>query len=157
MSHILGGKLNANDNNIINVGDPFLQQDAVNLRTLNDYVNTAVYCPYIAGEDIPSFTVVALYNNLLYKADRTNMNHLHNVIGLTLTSVTTGNVVNTIKEGVTGFLGWGLIAGNHYFLSDIPGQLTITKPISTGFNQIIGFSQNSNALLVLQREPILTE
>jgi hypothetical protein len=150
---ILGGPLNANNQLINNVADPINNLDAVNLQTLKSNVSIEVYN---AGENINSHTAVVLINNLLYAANRTNLSHYFAFVGFTLTSVVTGNTVNVQTKGVISLSGWGLTPNAYYQLDNGSGMITNTPPSGSGFNQVVGFAESANSLLILKNIPILT-
>lgn len=154
MSTKLAGTLNANNQPIINVPDPINPLDAVNLQTLQTLVGNSL--SYEAGENINSHTPVVLFNNQLFKTDINNGDYQFSYIGFTRTSVLSGQNVDVITEGTIHLSGWGLIPGSYYQLSNIPGGITNIAPVSTFFKQIVGYSQDSNTLLLLRDTPILT-
>ncbi len=152
MSTKLAGTLNVNNQRVVNVPDPISALDAVNLQTLQNATSTNL--TYVAGENISSHTPVVLINNLLYKCDITNSSHQFSYIGFTKTSVTSGASVEVVTEGVISLSGWGLTTDSYYQLN-INSTISLTEPTLGLFKQVVGYSQNSNDLLLLRTIPIL--
>lgn len=141
-------------NKLTDLQDPTDPTDAVNLRTLQEYVRSSdtIGNNYTAGENISLHQVVIIgTDGLVYNADSSDLSHMDKVIGITTSNQITGGLIPVVTVGtIDGFTS--LNTGIEYFVSS-SGALTNIPP-STGFTQIIGTAINSTTFLVDLKIPI---
>jgi hypothetical protein len=101
---------------------------------------------YEASININSHTPVALINNKLEPYDCTNPLHQYTFVGFTKTSVLANQNVQ-IEEKKIELTGWNLMPNKNY-LAGQNGQLITDNNIPNSFVKIIGFSENSDTLLI---------
>ena len=139
---------------LTSLADPVDPTDAVNLRTLQEFVRSSdtIGNTYTAGETISLHSVVMMNTDgNVYVADSSNVAHMDKIIGVAISNQITGGSIPVVTIGtIAGFTG--LIVGTEYFVSS-GGALTITPPTS-GFTQVMGIATSATEFLVNMRLPI---
>lgn len=120
--------------------------NGVTLIGVGDLVVNGSTSNYTCGENIPSHTPVALVGGLAYKMSNTNPLHQFAFIGFSSVSgVTSGSIL--IESKLITLAAWGLTANTNY-LCGVNGAL-ITTNAASGFTKIVGFSQSTETLLIV--------
>lgn len=105
----------------------------------------------VTGETINADRVIVNVGGLAYYFDPTNAAHYRKVVGISKSSVSSGQPVGILvnEQIVTGLI---LIAGSTYY-ADTLGQLT-TTPVATGISQPVGIAIDTTKLLIQIQTPI---
>ncbi|MDD5433022.1 MAG: hypothetical protein PHO70_08615 [Candidatus Omnitrophica bacterium] len=139
---------------LTSLADPVDPTDAVNLRTLQEFVRSSdtIGNTYTAGETISLHSVVMMNTDgNVYVADSSNVAHMDKIIGVAISNQIAGGSIPVVTIGtIAGFTG--LIVGTEYFVSS-GGALTITPPTS-GFTQVMGIATSATEFLVNMRLPL---
>jgi hypothetical protein len=151
----LAGTLDVNNQPVINVPDPINPLDAVNLQTLQSVNGNTNIKTYTAGENINSHTPVALVGDKIYQLNVLDPLHTFSYVGFTLTSCLINTDVEVIKEGVIFLIGWGLIPDRLYQADYMISPLSTSRPNDVNFQQVFGYSLDSDTLLLRDFEPML--
>lgn len=102
-----------------------------------------------SGENIPSYTPIAIYNNLAYKLDASNPLHQFAFVGFSINGTTTGQNCEIQQIGKLTLLGWGLIQ-NQQYLAGINGTLITNNISSSNFTKVIGYATDTNTLQIIK-------
>lgn len=141
-------------NNLTNLQDPTNPTDAVNLRTLEEFVRSSdtIGNNYIAGENLMLHRVVYINTDgKVYNADSSDISQMNKIIGITVENEVTNGIVPVVTIGtINGFTNLNI--GNEYFISS-SGALTNIPP-TTGFTQIMGVAVSNTELLMNMQVPI---
>lgn len=139
---------------LTSLADPVDPTDAVNLRTLQEFVRISdtIGNTYTAGEVISLHSVVMMSTDgMVYVADSSDLTHMDKILGVAITNQVAGGSVSVVTIGtIDGFSG--LIVGTEYFVSS-GGALTITPP-TTGFTQVMGIATSATEFLVKMGMPM---
>lgn len=105
-----------------------------------------------AGENLGGHRLVILRNGKLFYADTTDSLDLGLVVGMTVTSASTGQdtQVQFLGDLTEGSWSWTIGSPVYFDASGVPTQ---TQP-SSGFSQIIGFASTATKIYIQLREPI---
>lgn len=101
----------------------------------------------VAGENVNSFTPVAIVNNMVYRYDANNLDHQFAFLGFSITSATTGNLITIKQKGIVSLPSGNLIQGIQYLAGNF-GTL-ITQTTNELFRKVIGYAVDSNKLLII--------
>jgi len=112
---------------------------------------------YEAGEDLLSYSAVVLLNNKLYLANTTEITHQYSLVGITKTSALLGDIAEVQTNGLISLTGWGLIPNTFQKITDVSGMISGADQLTGLFTQIVGYSQDSDTLLINIQESILKE
>lgn len=107
-----------------------------------------------SGESIPSYTPVAIINNLAYKFDSSNINHQFAFSGFSQNGTSAGQICEIVQEGEIILNGWGLTPNNHYLAGE-NGTMILTNNSNTNFTKVIGYATTANSLKILNYLTIL--
>jgi hypothetical protein len=113
-----------------------------------DSLNVQLY-KKTSGEAIPSYTPVAIVNNLAYKLDCSNNNHQFSFVGFSVNGTNIGEECHIQQIGEVSLIGWGLIPNQHY-LSGVSGSLITENLSPSNFTKIIGYATSSNTLQIIK-------
>lgn len=108
----------------------------------------------IAGETIPSYTPVAIIDNLAYKLDASNVSHQFAFVGFSINGTLAGQVCIIQQIGELVLAGWGLQPNQHY-LAGPNGTIVLNNNSATNFTKVIGYALNSNTLVIKDFSTIL--
>ena len=108
---------------------------------------------YLASENIGGHTVVIMTSGGIAKASSDTVPHASKVLGITYSSVTTGNSVQVVTAGDITEPTWSWVAGNAIYLST-NGTLTQTPPTS-GFILQLGTALTATSMNLNLRFPII--
>lgn len=114
------------------------------------------YVSYEAGESFNKGDVVVLTeNNVLMKADQSNLNHLYRVAGLVMDPVITGQSVRVLRYGVLEYVSWDFSANLQatQYLGTTGNLLSVCP--TEGFMLIVGVPVGNNKLFVNLSMPIV--
>ena len=103
----------------------------------------------VSGESIPSFTPVAIYNNLAYKLDASNPLHQFAFVGFSTNGTSIGQTCEIKQIGEVYLSGWGLIP-NQQYLAGVNGTLITENLSSSNFTKVIGYATDSNTLQIIK-------
>jgi hypothetical protein len=103
----------------------------------------------VSGEAIPSFTPVAIYNNLAYKLDASNPLHQFAFVGFSVNGTNIGGNCKIKVLGEMILVGWGLTPNQHY-MAGINGTLVTTNYSISNFTKVIGYATDSNTLQIIK-------
>jgi hypothetical protein len=81
----------------------------------------------------------------VYRTDASDTD-LINVIGIANETITYGNTISVYTQGTKTKAGWSLTANKRYYLSETPGEITLTP---TSNIKVIGWSLSATELLIL--------
>lgn len=101
---------------------------------------------YQCGENINSHTPVALIGNMLYRMNYSNMLHQYVFLGFSFTSGVLGQNIE-VEDILITLNGWGLLPNTNYLCGLNGALITENSQVNT-FRKIIGFSQDSNTMLI---------
>lgn len=141
-------------NNLTDIADPVNPTDAVNLRTLEEFVRSSdtIGNNYTAGEDLMLHRVVYIHTDgNVYEADSSDITQMNKIIGVTIDNTIADDSIPVVTIGtIDGFTGLNI--GNEYFVSS-SGALTHIPP-TTGFTQVMGVAVSVTELLVNMQVPL---
>ena len=100
------------------------------------------------GEAIPSYTPVAIINNLAYRLNNLDPLHQFAFVGFSTNGSLQGEICKIQQIGEMELTGWGLIANKQYLAGE-NGQL-ITTNNSLGFTKVIGYATTQNTLQIIK-------
>ena len=103
----------------------------------------------VSAEPIPSYTPIAIYNNLAYKLDASNSLHQFAFVGFSTNGTTTGQICKIQQFGELELLGWGLTPNTQY-LAGTRGVIVSNNIISLNFTKVIGYATTSNTLQIIK-------
>ncbi|MEO6305628.1 MAG: hypothetical protein ABIP51_20870 [Bacteroidia bacterium] len=118
-----------------------LTTTSVSVVPLNTVIKTA-------GENITSYTPIAIIGDLAYKFDILNPAHQFAFLGFSLTGVSVGADCLIQLDGEITLTGWGLTPNKQY-LAGTAGSISLTNA-TAGFTKVVGFSVNSNTLMIIK-------
>lgn len=104
---------------------------------------------YIAAESIPSHTPVAIYNNLAYKLDASNINHQFAFVGFSKNGSSTGQNCLVQQVGEITLIGWGLIPNKQY-LAGTNGTIVLDNITLNTFTKVVGYATTSDSLQIIK-------
>ena len=109
----------------------------------------------ICGENINSHTPVVLIDNKLFIMDSANNLHQFSFVGFTKTSGLENEIIEVESKKIE-LNNWNLIPNKNYLIGR-NGQLILENNLTNTFTKVIGFSQDSNTLLIYKNyDSILT-
>ena len=103
----------------------------------------------VSAESIPSYTPVAIVNNLAYKLDSSNPLHQFAFVGFSENGTSIGQNCNIKQIGEVFLFGWGLIPNQHY-LAGVNGTLITNNLSATNFTKVIAYATDSNTLQIIK-------
>jgi hypothetical protein len=103
----------------------------------------------VSAESIPSYTPVAIYNNLAYKLDASNPLHQFAFVGFSINGTSTGQNCEIKQLGELTLYGWGLTP-NQQYLAGINGTLITENLSSSNFTKVIGYAVTSDKLEIIK-------
>lgn len=103
----------------------------------------------VSGEPIPSYTPVAIYNNLAYKLDSSNPLHQFAFVGFSVNGTNIGQNCEIQVLGELTLNGWGLIPNKQY-LCGVSGSLITDNLSLLNFTKVIGYAVNSDKLQIIK-------
>jgi len=104
---------------------------------------------YISAEAIPSYTPVAIYNNLAYKLDASNTNHQFAFVGFSTNGTIAGQTCLIQQIGELELIGWGLTPNTQY-LAGTAGTIVTNNTTPNNFTKVIGYATTSNKLQIIK-------
>ena len=116
---------------------------------IQNKIDTELYLQKVSAESIPSYTPIAIYNNLAYKLDASNSLHQFAFVGFSTNGTTTGQICKIQQFGELELLGWGLTLNTQY-LAGTSGAIVLNNTISTNFTKVIGYATTSNTLQIIK-------
>lgn len=129
---------------VINISPALLE--IINSAIQPDNVNTI---ERISGESIPSYTPVAIYNNLAYKLDASNPSHQFAFVGFSKNGTISGQNCIIQQTGEMTLAGWGLIPNKQY-LASTNGTMVLNNTVPANFTKVIGYATTSNTLQIIK-------
>jgi hypothetical protein len=113
------------------------------------------YITLTAGANVNAFQAVAIHpDGRAYPADSSTTNDAGHVVGVAVTSATTGNTFTVQQAGSFDNNGWSFTPGSAVFLG-YAGALSDTLPMGAAFQQQMGVSMTNSRLLVEVGLPII--
>ena len=103
----------------------------------------------VSAEPIPSYTPVAIYNNLAYKLDASNPLHQFAFVGFSLNGTNIGQNCEIQVLGEITLVGWGLIP-NQQYLAGVNGTLITDNTSISDFTKVIGYAVTSDKLEIIK-------
>lgn len=108
-----------------------------------------------AGANVNAFQAVSVHaDGLAYPADASTLSDAGAVVGIALTSATTGNTLNIQQAGKFINNGYNFTPGVQTFLG-LSGTLVDSLPVGAVFQQPMGTAINSTSLLLEVGLPII--
>lgn len=101
----------------------------------------------VAGENVNSYTPVAIVDNLIYRYDANNINHMFAYIGFSITSATVGNLITIKQKGIVSLSGWNLDSGAQY-LASTSGNI-VKQTTTEMFRKVIGYAASSESMKII--------
>ena len=118
------------------------------LSTLeNPFINK--YLIKQSAETIPSYTPIAIYNNLAYKLDASNPLHQFAFVGFSVNGVATGQECKIQQIGELELIGWGLTPNTQYLAGTL-GAMVTNNTIPNNFTKVIGYATTTNTLEIIK-------
>lgn len=142
-----GGTMIHNDLQGLNLGD-YIHLTEVEKDLLDDLLLNENILTKISAENIPSYTPIAIYNNLAYKFDNLNPLHQFAFVGFSTNGTTIGQTCIIQQIGELTLTGWGLIPNSHYLASS--NGLMQTDNLGLGFTKVIGYATSTNSLQIIK-------
>lgn len=102
----------------------------------------------VSGENIPSYTPIAIINNLAYKLDNLNSSHQFAFVGFSINGTSTGQICKVQQIGEVTLQGWNLTPNTQYLAGDTGALQTINN--SAGFTKVIGYATTANSLQIIK-------
>lgn len=102
----------------------------------------------ISAEPIPSYTPIAIYNNLAYKFDNLNPLHQFAFLGFSTNGTTAGQNCIIQQTGELALSNWGLVQNTQY-LAGASG-LVQTVNSNLGFTKVLGYATTSDTLQIIK-------
>lgn len=125
---------------------PVVASIAVNSNGAQGPAGIGNVLQYVAGEAFNSHTPLVLINNQLFKLSNTIADHQHTFVGFSKTSAIIGQMVQ-VEQNIITLFGWGLVPNTNY-LAGPNGSIITSNTNPNTFTKIIGFSENSDTLLI---------
>jgi hypothetical protein len=112
-------------------------------------VNNSLFVFKVAAEPIPSHTPIAVYNNLAYKLDSSNMAHQFAFVGFSTNGVSAGQICNIQQIGEVELANWGLTP-NEQYLAGVSGGIVLANNSNTNFTKVVGFATTENTIQIIK-------
>lgn len=143
-------------NDTLNVGDYIVVLYGKNLFSTNPpyYTQAEVddktnkILQKVSGENIPSYTPIAVYNNLAYKFDNLNPLHQFAFLGFSVNGTSAGQVCKIQQIGELELLNWNLTPNKQY-LASVSGAMQ-TSNNSVGFTKVVGYATTANSMQIIK-------
>jgi hypothetical protein len=103
----------------------------------------------ISAESIPSFTPIAIINNLAYKLDASNLQHQFAFVGFATNGTLIGETCKIQQIGELVLQGWGLRPNSQY-LAGTNGTLILQNISNSNFTKIVGYATSVNSLQIIK-------
>jgi hypothetical protein len=103
----------------------------------------------VSAEPIPSYTPVAIYNNLAYKLDSSNPLHQFAFVGFSVNGTNIGENCEIKQLGELILDGWGLIP-NQQYLAGVNGTIITNNTSNSNFTKVIGYAVTSDKLEIIK-------
>jgi hypothetical protein len=103
----------------------------------------------VSAENIPSYTPIAIIDNMAYKLDASNSTHRFAFVGFSTNGTLTGEVCKIQQIGELTLVGWGLQANTHY-LSGTNGTLILQNNSISNFTKVVGYATSANTLQIIK-------
>jgi hypothetical protein len=103
----------------------------------------------ISGESIPSYTPVAIINNMAYKLDPSNSTHQFAFYGFSINGTSIGQTCIIQERGEIELIGWGLTPNTQYLAGPL-GTLITNNNSPTNFTKVVGYSVTSDKLTIIK-------
>ena len=108
-----------------------------------------------AGSNVNAFQAIAIHSDgLAYPADASTTTDAGHVVGVAVTSATSGNTFIVQQAGNFDNNGWTFAPGNSVFLGFL-GAMADSLPVGATFQQTMGVSVSNTRLLVEVGLPII--
>ena len=108
---------------------------------------------FICGQDIAKNRVCVVINDVLYYADKDNVNHIGLTKYFSTSAGLSGSSINVIEEGQIVDVAFTFTANTSYFLLNT-GNIGEASSISSGFLQKIGVAESSTKIYFDPKIPI---
>ena len=132
------------NNKVINIAPALLT--LINSDLQPEDVNTI---EKISGESIPSHTPIAIYNNLAYKFDASNINHQFAFAGFSKNGTTIGQTCLIQQQGEIELVGWGLTP-NQQYLAGTAGAIVVDNITLNNFTKVLGYATTTDTLQIIK-------
>ena len=126
--------------------NPYYTQSQTDALIENIPLTNTIY--KISAENIPSYTPIAIYNNLAYKFDNLNPLHQFSFAGFSTNGTLIGQSCIIQQIGELELLNWNLTPNTQY-LASINGLLQIENN-STGFTKVVGYATTANSMQIIK-------
>lgn len=103
----------------------------------------------VSAEIIPSYTPIAIYNNLAYRLDASNPLHQFAFAGFSVNGVTIGQDCKIQQIGELELIGWGLTP-NAQYLAGTAGTMVTNNITPNNFTKVIGYATTANTLQIIK-------
>lgn len=127
---------------VINIDDSLFLE-------IQNVVNNSILLQKYSGENIPSYTPVAVYNNIAYKLDASNPLHKFAFAGFSTNGTTIGQVCRIKQIGEIELVGWNLTPNTHYLASN-NGLMVTDNTSGTNFTKVIGYATTTDKLNIIK-------
>jgi hypothetical protein len=112
------------------------------------YVPPQTQYSKVSAENIPSYTPVAIYNNLAYKFDNLNPLHQFAFVGFSTNGTSIGQSCTIKQVGEVTLAGWNLTPNTQY-LAGALGALQ-TSNTGAGFTKVVGYATTADTLQIIK-------
>ena len=102
----------------------------------------------ISAEPIPSYTPIAIYNNLAYKFDNLNPLHQFAFVGFSTNGTSAGQNCIVQQVGEVTLQNWNLTPNTQYLAGSL-GSLQTTNS-NTGFTKVLGYATTIDTLQIIK-------
>jgi hypothetical protein len=107
------------------------------------------YIQRFSAEPIPSYTPVAIIDNLAYKLDASNPLHKYAFAGFSLNGTNVNQYCHIKESGEVTLQGWGLFPNTQY-LAGANGTIITENTSNTNFTKIIGYARDEDTLEIIK-------
>lgn len=103
----------------------------------------------LSAEAIPSYTPIAIYNNLAYKLDASNLSHQFTFAGFSTNGTSLGQLCRIQQIGELTLQGWGLTPNKQY-LAGTSGAIVLDNISLNNFTKVIGYATTTNTMQIIK-------
>lgn len=136
--------------NLQQVNDGISNELFVTPYTLkNSDVKLNKYIEHVSAEIIPSYTPIAIVNNLAYKFDSQNINHKFAFAGFSTNGTLEGEICKIQQIGEVEFIGWNLIPNTQY-VAGPNGTMLVSNTITNNFIKVLGYAVTPDKLMIIK-------
>lgn len=103
----------------------------------------------VSAEAIPSYTPIAIYDNLAYKLDASNILHQFAFAGFSKNGTLAGQTCIIQQIGELTLQGWGLTLNKQY-LAGTSGAIILDNTSLTNFTKVVGYATTTSTMQIIK-------